>query len=164
MQQQRTLYEFDRKVWGICPCGGYGYDYPANQALIPSFLQRHPDVVSAAVSLFPREGPPAPQGSFSKGCGGIVPLVVEDFGDGRSSCELTIDGRNYYLQEGEGFLWDDTFMHSAINRSSRPRVVLLFDVFRRDQPFWLIGMSWIFLWVAQIWQHVQNMRGRAGLR
>ena len=49
-------------------------------------------------------------------------------------------------------------MHSAINRSSQPRVVLLFDVFRKDQPFWLIGMSWIFLWVAQIWQHVQNMR------
>jgi aspartate beta-hydroxylase len=43
-------------------------------------------------------------------------------------------------------------------------VVLLFDVFRKDQPFWLIGMSWIFLWVAQIWQQVQNMRGRAGLQ
>ena len=42
--------------------------------------------------------------------------------------------------------------------------LLLFDVFRKDQPFWLIGMSWIFLWVAQIWQHVQNMRGRAGLQ
>jgi aspartate beta-hydroxylase len=55
-------------------------------------------------------------------------------------------------------------MHSAINRSSQPRVVLLFDVFRKDQPFWLIGMSWIFLWVAQIWQQVQNMRGRAGLQ
>ena len=43
-------------------------------------------------------------------------------------------------------------------------MVLLFDVFRKDQPFWLIGMSWIFLWVAQVWQHVQNMRGRAGLQ
>ena len=93
-----------------------------------------------------------------------LPLYVEDFGDGRSSCELTIDGQSYHLQEGEGFLWDDTFMHSAINRSSQPRVVLLFDVFRKEQPFWLVGMSWVFLWVAQIWQHVQNMRGRAGLQ
>ena len=91
-------------------------------------------------------------------------MYVEDFGDGRSSCELTIDGQSYHLQEGEGFLWDDTFMLSAINRSSQPRVVLLFDVFRKDQPFWLIDMRWIFLWVAQIWQHEQNMRGRAGLQ
>ena len=91
--------------------------------------------------------------------------MVEDFGDGGSSCELKIDGQIYHqLQEGKGFLWDDTFLHSAINRSSQPRVVLLFDVFRKDQPFWLIGMSWIFLWVAQIWQQMQKMRGRAGLQ
>ena len=59
---------------------------------------------------------------------------------------------------------DDTFLHSAINRSEQARVVLLFDVFRQDQPFWLIGMSWVFLWVAQIWQYLQNMRERALLR
>ena len=67
MQQQRTLYEFDRKIWGMLPLRGYGYNYPANQALIPSlrsFLKHHPDVVSAAVSLFqpgkvlrPHKGP-----------------------------------------------------------------------------------------------------------
>ena len=55
-------------------------------------------------------------------------------------------------------------MHSAVNRSDQPRVVLLFDVFRRDQPFWLVGMSWLFLGIAQIWQHLQNMRERALLK
>ena len=89
---------------------------------------------------------------------------MEDFGDGRSSYELMIDGHSYHLVEGEGFLWDNTFLHSAINRSSQSRVVLLFEVFRKDQPFWLIGMSWIFLWAAQIWRLVQKMRGRAGLQ
>jgi aspartate beta-hydroxylase len=43
-------------------------------------------------------------------------------------------------------------------------VVLLFDVFRRDQPFWLVVMSWIFLGIAQLWQRLQNMRQRALLR
>lgn len=168
MQQQRTLYEFDRKVWGMLPLRGYGYNYPANQALIPSlrsFLQHHPDVVSAAVSLFPPGKVLRPHKGPFKGVWRYhLPLYVENFGDGRSSCELMIDGQNYYLKEGEGFLWDDTFLHSAINRSNQPRVVVLFDVFRKDQPIWLIGMSWIFLWVAQIWQHVQNMRQRAGLQ
>jgi len=147
MQQQRTLYEFDRKIWGMLPLRGYGYNYPANQALIPSlrsFLKHHPDVVSAAVSLFVSLFPP---GKVLRPHKGPFKAVWR-----------------YYLQEGEGFLWDDTFLHSAINRSNQPRVVLLFDVFRKDQPFWLIGMSWIFLWVAHIWQQVQNMRGRAGLQ
>ena len=62
-------------------------------------------------------------------------MYVEDFGNGRSSCELIIDGESYHLQEGEGFLLDDTFLHSAINRYSQPRVVLLTDVFGKDQPF-----------------------------
>ena len=56
MEQQRTLYEIDRKAWGILPLRGYGYNYPANQDLITTlkfFLKRHPDVVSAVVSLFP---------------------------------------------------------------------------------------------------------------
>ena len=93
-----------------------------------------------------------------------LPLYVADLGDGRSSCELQIDGETYYLKEGDGFLWDDTFMHSAVNRSDQPRVVLLFDVFRRDQPVWLVVMSWIFLGIAQLWQRLQNMRQRALLR
>ncbi len=53
MQQQRTLYEFDRKIWGMLLLRGYGYNYPANQAVIPSlrsFLKHHPDVVSAVLS------------------------------------------------------------------------------------------------------------------
>lgn len=168
MQQQRTLYEFDRKVWGMLPLKGYGFDYPANQALIPAlrrFLQHHPEVVSAAVSLFPPGKVLRPHRGPFKGVWRFhLPLYVEDMGAGRTSCELAIDGRTYYLREGQGFLWDDTFLHSARNPSEQPRVVLLFDVFRRDQPFWLIGLSWLFLWVAQIWQRLQNMRQRARLR
>ena len=168
MQQQRTLYEFDRKIWGMLPLRGYGFDYPENQARIPTlqgFLQRHRDVVSAAVSLFPPGKVLRPHKGPFKGVWRYhLPLYVDDLGQGQTSCELLIDGTRYFLQEGEGFLWDDTFLHSAVNRSEQPRVVLLFDVFRRDQPIGLVAMSWVFLWVAQIWQRVQNMRDRAQLR
>jgi aspartyl/asparaginyl beta-hydroxylase (cupin superfamily) len=72
MEQQRTLYEFDRKAWGMLPLRGYGYNYPANQNLIPtlkSFLKRHPDVVSAAISLFHRGKYCAHTKVRSKECG-----------------------------------------------------------------------------------------------
>lgn len=168
MQQQRTLYEFDRKIWGMLPLRGYGFNYPKNQQRIPTlqaFLARHPDVVSAAVSLFPPGKVLRPHKGPFKGVWRYhLPLYVQQLGNGRTSCELKINGTRYDLQEGEGFLWDDTFMHSAVNRSDQPRVVLLFDVFRRDQPFWLVGMSWLFLWIAQIWQRLQNMRSRALLQ
>ena len=168
MEHQRTLYEFDRKVWGMLPLRGYGYDYPSNQARIPTleaFLQRHQQVVSATVSLFPPGKVLRPHKGPFKGVLRLhLPLYVEDMGDGRTSCELMVDGTTYFLHEGDAFLWDDTFLHSAVNRSDQPRVVLLFDVFRRDQPFWLLGISWLFLWIAQIWQRLQNMRERALLK
>lgn len=168
MKHQRTLYEFDRKVWGMLPLRGYGYDYPDNQARIPilkDFLQRNKHVVSATVSLFPPGKVLRPHKGPFKGVLRLhLPLYVQDLGDGKTSCELMVDGTTYYLKEGETFLWDDTFLHSAVNRSNQPRVVLLFDVFRRDQPLWLVGISWGFLWIAQIYQRLQNVRKRASLQ
>ena len=38
----------------------------------------------------------------------------------------------YHWREGEGVLWDDMRLHSASNRGSQPRVVLMLDVRRRD--------------------------------
>ena len=168
MKHQRTLYEFDRKVWGMLPLRGYGYDYPDNQARIPilkDFLQRNKHVVSATVSLFPPgKVLRAHKGPFKGVLRLHLPLYVQDLGDGKTSCELMVDGTTYYLKEGETFLWDDTFLHSAVNRSNQPRVVLLFDVFRRDQPLWLVGISWGFLWIAQIYQRLQKVRIRASLQ
>ena len=36
MQQQHTLYEFTRKIWGMRFLRVCNYKYPTNQALIPS--------------------------------------------------------------------------------------------------------------------------------
>ena len=69
MQQQRTLYEFDRKIWGMLPLRGYGYNYPANQALIPSL--RAPTssrrCFSCCKSLSPGEGSTAAQRPLQRG-------------------------------------------------------------------------------------------------
>ena len=121
--------------------------------------------MSAAISLFPPGKILHPHKGPFKGVWHFhLPLYVDILENNTTSCELIIDGVTHHLQEREAFLWDDTFVHSAINRSEQPKVVLLFDIFRHDQPFWLIGMSWVFLWVAQIWQQLQNMRERALLR
>jgi aspartate beta-hydroxylase len=165
MQQQRTLYEFDKKAWGMLPLRGYGFNYPDNQRLIPSlkkFLVANPRVVSAAVSLFPPGKVLRPHKGPFKGVWRChLGLYIKELKKCKTSCELNIDGITYYLKEGDMLLWDDTFIHSATNPSTEPRVVLLFDVLRRDQPWPLLGLSWIFLWAAQLWQRCQNMRQRA---
>jgi aspartate beta-hydroxylase len=167
MVHQRSLYEFDRKVWEMLPLRAYGYDYPANLELLPAlaaFLRNHPEVVSAAVSVFPPGKRLRPhKGPFKGVFRYHLGLFIEDYGQGRTACELTVAGHTHYIHEGQGLLWDDTFMHEARNSSTQPRVVLLFDVLRNDQPAPLALLSRLVLWTTEIWQRLDGTRKRAGL-
>ena len=67
------------KIWGMLPSRGYGYNYPVNQAVIPSlrsFLQHHTDVVSAAVSLFPPGKALRPHKGPLQRCLEVPPAVI----------------------------------------------------------------------------------------
>ena len=126
------------------------------------FLTAHPEVVSATVSVFPPGKHLRPHRGPFKGVWRYhLAYLVEELGDGKTAAELVIDGKTYHLREGDDLLWDDTFMHEAINRSNNPRIVLLLDVFRRDHPFWLAWLSRYVLFLARIGQSLKGMRSRA---
>jgi beta-hydroxylase len=50
-------------------------------------------------------------------------------------CALTLDGEAYPWYDGKELLFDQTFLHSAVNETDQPRVILFCDV---DKPnlFW----------------------------
>jgi beta-hydroxylase len=43
-------------------------------------------------------------------------------------CALTLDGKNYAWRDGEELLFDQTYLHSAINKTDIVRVILFCDV------------------------------------
>jgi beta-hydroxylase len=43
-------------------------------------------------------------------------------------CALTLDGRAYPWYDGKELLFDQTFLHSALNETDRPRAILFCDV------------------------------------
>jgi beta-hydroxylase len=45
-------------------------------------------------------------------------------------CALMADGEEYNWTEGDLMVFDDTFMHSAWNRGSTDRIILLLDFFK----------------------------------
>ena len=117
MQQQRTLYKLDRKDRGDAALAGLWLQLPRQSSGDPFPAEispaSHRRCFSCRKSVSPWEGSRGPTKAPFKGVWRYhLPLYVENFGDGRSSCELTLGGQSYYLQEAEGFLWDDTFMHS----------------------------------------------------
>lgn len=165
MPHQRTFFEFDQIPWKMVTLRAYGYDYPENQAQMPlmeRFLKAHPEVVSATVSVFPPKKHLRPHRGPFKGVWRYhLAYLVEELGEGTTAAELVIDGTTYHLSEGDDLLWDDTFMHEAINRSDNPRIVLLLDVFRADHPWWLALLSRYILFLARLGQAFKGMRTRA---
>ena len=57
-----------------------------------------------------------------------LPLLVPN----PDLCKLTVNNKEKEWKEGEGFMFDDTFMHSATNNSNSPRVILFLDIERND--------------------------------
>ena len=45
-----------------------------------------------------------------------------------SLCALSVGGEVHEWQEGQVVVFDDTYEHEAWNRSSRTRVILIFDL------------------------------------
>lgn len=51
-------------------------------------------------------------------------------------CFINVDGQNYSWRDGEGFIFDETYLHYAKNNSEKPRLILMCDV---ERPMFLIG-------------------------
>ncbi len=55
-----------------------------------------------------------------------LPLMVPE------NCWLTVNSEKHVWKEGEVFIFDDTFLHEAVNNSADERVVLIFSVWHPD--------------------------------
>ena len=79
-------------------------------------------VLDAGVELSPHTGPMSSQIRYHLGIDVREP----------DKCTLNVEGIERHWKEGEGFVWDDIYVHSVQNHGSTPRVVLFLDIDRRD--------------------------------
>jgi Aspartyl/Asparaginyl beta-hydroxylase len=74
--------------------------------------------------------------------------------------ERIAEGAVYYWKNGEGVVFDDTYLHDARNASDLPRVVLFLDL-RKWMPWYLQWLNVICLFVAHRERSVRNIRRNA---
>ncbi|MCC5885100.1 MAG: aspartyl/asparaginyl beta-hydroxylase domain-containing protein [Gammaproteobacteria bacterium] len=114
---------------------GYGIRVEQNAALCPRTaerVERIPGLISAFFSIHkPGTEIPEHRGVSKSIINCHLPLDVPA---GPEVCGIRIDGRDYGWQEGRTLIFDDTYRHSAWNRSDQPRVILLLQ-FRRPLHF-----------------------------
>ncbi|MGA7118968.1 MAG: aspartyl/asparaginyl beta-hydroxylase domain-containing protein [Polyangiaceae bacterium] len=72
-------------------------------------------------------------------------------------------GEKYYWKEGEGVMFDDTYLHDAKNGSDQVRVILWLDL-RRKMPTYLSALNTVLLEIAHRAPSVAAVRKNAIVR
>jgi beta-hydroxylase len=108
----------------------YGDAHPSAQRLCPrttELLRRLPDVSAAMFAtlppgavLNPHKDPYA--GSLRYHLGLVTP--------NDDACHIDVDGQRYSWRDGEAVIFDETFIHTAENRTDVERLILFCDITR----------------------------------
>src|SRR5579864_1465887 len=124
----------------------YGAPLPSAQALCPktvTLVESLPSVNAAMFALLPPGGklnrhrdPFA--GSLRYHLGLVTPNSDE--------CRIYIDGEPYSWRDGKDVLFDETFIHSAENKTDVTRIILFCDVERPLRTRWMASCN---RWVAR---------------
>lgn len=92
-------------------------------------VERHQCVVNAGYSLMKPGTEITPHVGYTSDVLRLhVGLIVPPAGAG--PCELVVGGEARSWRDGEAFLFDDTVLHSAHNRTTFGRIIFLVDVLR----------------------------------
>lgn len=58
-----------------------------------------------------------------------------------SGCGLVVNGEHYIWKDGDGIIFDETYLHAAYNDTDTPRIILMTDI---DRPLRLAPVQWLY--------------------
>lgn len=120
------------KGWETFPLRMFGHDVKANLELCPmlaELLKNHDEVPTAFFSLMaPRKHLTAHYGPFKGILRYHLGLIIPPPESG--DCFISVDDIHYYWKEGEGKLFDESYLHYVENNTNYSRIILFLDVKR----------------------------------
>ena len=121
---------FFRRGWKRFYLKWYGEPQPSARALCPrtvELLESIPEIRAALFALLPAGGTLMEHrdpfaGSLRYHLGLVTP--------NSDACWISVDGSRYSWRDGEGLLFDETYIHHAANETDTDRIILFCDVER----------------------------------
>jgi beta-hydroxylase len=108
----------------------YGPALPSARALCPRTLELRDQVPAVRAAMFVRMAPksrlPVHRDPFAGSLRFHLGLATPN----SDKCRITVDGQAYWWKDGEGVLFDETFLHKAENETDQDRFILFCDVER----------------------------------
>jgi beta-hydroxylase len=135
---------FFKEGWKRFYLTWYGEALPSAQALCPktvALLESLPTVNGAMFALLPPGGKlNRHRDPFAGSLRYHLGLVCPNSDD----CRIFIDGEPYSWRDGQDVLFDETFIHSAENKTDVTRIILFCDVERPLKTRWMAAFNrWV---------------------
>jgi beta-hydroxylase len=124
------FHSFFQTGWKRFYVKWYDKPLPSADALCPrtvALVQSIPSVNAALFALLP---PGGKLGGHRDPFAGSLRYHLGLVTPNSPACRLIVDGEPYVWHDGEAVLFDETFIHTAENRTDMPRVILFCDVER----------------------------------
>ena len=121
---------FARPKWKRFYVKWYGTSLPSARAHCPEtvrLLESIPQVKAALFALLP---PGGKLGGHRDPFAGVLRYHLGLKTPNSPACRIYVDGTPAHWRDGEALVFDETYIHSAVNESDTPRIVLFCDVIR----------------------------------
>jgi beta-hydroxylase len=121
---------FFKRGWKRFYLKWYGDAMPSALELCPrttALVNAIPNVNAALFALLP---PGAKLGEHRDPFAGSLRYHLGLSTPNSDACSITVDGEPYSWRDGEAVMFDETFIHSAVNNSNQTRIILFCDITR----------------------------------
>jgi beta-hydroxylase len=138
----RTFYKYG---WSKFYLNWYGYTHASAKKLCPKtveILSQVPQVKGAMFSVLP-SGSKLTRHLDPLACSLRYHLGLSTPNDNK--CFINVDGKDYSWRDGEGFIFDETYLHYANNNADKTRIILMCDI---ERPMNILGKIVHFFYSA----------------
>lgn len=108
----------------------YDAPLPSAQALCPKTVELVQSIRGVNAAMFALLPPGSKLGAHRDPFAGSLRYHLGLVTPNSDSCRIIVDGEPYFWRDGEAVMFDETFIHTAENRSDVQRLILFCDVER----------------------------------
>jgi beta-hydroxylase len=130
---------FFRRGWKRFYLLWYGKPLPSAEQLCPRTLELLAQVPAVRAAMFVRMAPRSRLPGHRDPYAGSLRFHLGLKTPNSPLCYIEVDGEQYWWKDGEGVLFDETYMHRAWNKSDEDRLILFCDV---ERPLRFAPMRW----------------------
>jgi beta-hydroxylase len=127
---------FFKKGWKRFYVKWYAEPHPSARALCPRTAELVSGLPSVRAAMFAHLPDGAKLGRHRDPFAGSLRYHLGLVTPNDDSCYIDVDGERYSWRDGEGVVFDETFIHYAENRSGMDRIVLFCDIERPLKFAW----------------------------